>query len=182
VASGSAVGVDAEVTAKARRRSFSPEYRKRILEAADKAADTGGIGALLRREGLYSSVLTRWRRERDGAVKDAFSRKRGPAPDRNPLAAENDRLRRRNQHLERTNCAKRKSEPPGKRPLMASTGGAQRACRFRPRLRPKILRRIRTVDRSRNMFDGRLEFGPATVPAALRLASIHGSFAEPKLA
>ncbi len=100
MASGSAVGADAEVTGKARRRSFSPEYKKRILEAADQAAGTGGIGALLRREGLYSSVLTRWRRERDGAVKDAFSRKRGPAPDRNPLAAENDRLRRRNQHLE----------------------------------------------------------------------------------
>lgn len=100
MASGSAIGADAEVTAKARRRSFSPEYKKRILVAADKAADTGGIGALLRREGLYSSVLTRWRRERDGAMKDAFSRKRGPAPDRNPLAAENEKLRRRNQHLE----------------------------------------------------------------------------------
>lgn len=100
MASGAAIGVNAEVMAKARRRSFTPEYKKRILEAADKAADTGGIGALLRREGLYSSVLTRWRRERDEAVNGAFSRKRGAAPDRNPLAAENETLRRRNQHLE----------------------------------------------------------------------------------
>lgn len=98
--SGAVAGVNAEVTAKARRRSFTPEYKKRILEAADKAADAGGIGALLRREGLYSSVLTRWRRERDEAVNGAFSRRRGPAPDRNPLAAENEKLRRRNQHLE----------------------------------------------------------------------------------
>lgn len=94
------MGVNAEVTAKARRRAFTPEYKKRVLEAADKAADTGGIGVLLRREGLYSSVLTRWRRERDEAVNGAFSRKRGPVPDRNPLAAENEKLRRRNQHLE----------------------------------------------------------------------------------
>ena len=98
--SGAAVGVDAEVTAKGRRRSFTAEYKKRILEEAEKAAETGGIGTLLRREGLYSSVLTRWRRERDAAVNSAFSRKRGPVPERNPLAAENDKLRRRNQHLE----------------------------------------------------------------------------------
>ena len=100
MANGAAVGVNAEVRAKARRRSFTPEYKKRILEAADKAADTGGIGALLRREGLYSSVLTRWRRERDDAVNGAFRRKRGPGPERNALAAENEKLRRRNQNLE----------------------------------------------------------------------------------
>jgi transposase len=100
MSAGTVVGVDPEVTAKARRRSFTAEYKKRILAAADKAAETGEIGALLRREGLYSSTLTRWRRERDEAVQNAFRGKRGPQPERNPLSAENEKLRRRNQHLE----------------------------------------------------------------------------------
>lgn len=100
MSAGAVVGVDPEVTAKARRRSFTAAYKKRILAAADKAAETGGIGALLRREGLYSSTLTRWRRERDEAVQNAFSGKRGPQPERNPLSAENEKLRRRNQQLE----------------------------------------------------------------------------------
>ncbi|MGH9487467.1 MAG: hypothetical protein ACRD04_07740, partial [Terriglobales bacterium] len=56
--------------------------------------------ALLRREGLYSSALTAWRKERDAATQEAFSRQRGPKPQRNPLTVENDKLRRRNQRLE----------------------------------------------------------------------------------
>jgi transposase-like protein len=100
MSAGIVVGVDPEVTAKARRRSFTAEYKKRILAAADKAAEAGETGALLRREGLYSSTLTRWRRERDEAVQNAFRGKRGPQPERNPLSAENEKLRRRNQHLE----------------------------------------------------------------------------------
>jgi len=100
MSTGAVVGVDPEVAAKARRRSFSTDYKKRVLAAADKAGETGGIGALLRREGLYSSTLTRWRRERDEAVQKAFDGKRGPRPERNPLAAENEKLRRRNQQLE----------------------------------------------------------------------------------
>lgn len=100
MSAGAVVGIDPEVTAKARRRSFTPAYKKQVLAAADKAAETGGIGALLRREGLYSSTLTRWRRERDEAVRNAFSGKRGPQPERSPLAAENHKLRRRNEQLE----------------------------------------------------------------------------------
>ena len=100
MASSAAAGrPNVEVEAKAKRRRFSAEYKQRILAEAD-AADRGTIGALLRREGLYSSTLTRWRRERDAAVQDAFSQKRGPRPERNPLTAENEKLRRRNQHLE----------------------------------------------------------------------------------
>ena len=97
--SAAAVRPNVEVAGKAKRRRFSAEYKQRILAEAD-ASDHGSIGALLRREGLYSSTLTRWRRERDAAVQGAFSQKRGPRPERNPLTSENEKLRRRNQHLE----------------------------------------------------------------------------------
>ena len=59
---------DPEVAAQAKRRRFTAEYKHRILSAADQAKGTGGIGALLRREGLYSSLLATWRRERDAGV------------------------------------------------------------------------------------------------------------------
>jgi transposase len=91
---------DPEVTPKARRRSFNATYKKKILAEVDAAAGTGSIGELLRREGLYSSTLTSWRRERDTAVQKAFSQKRGPEPKHNPLTAENEKLRRQNQRLQ----------------------------------------------------------------------------------
>jgi transposase-like protein len=76
------------VTAKAKRRKFTAEYKRRILKEAD-ACDRGELGALLRREGLYSSHLVEWRRARDaGELAGLAPRKRGPkaqAPD--PLAA-----------------------------------------------------------------------------------------------
>ncbi len=90
---------DSEVPAQAQRRKFSAEDKKRILEEADRATQHGAIGALLRREGIYSSTLANWRRERDAAVKKAFSTKRGPQSKRNPLASENEKLRRHNQRL-----------------------------------------------------------------------------------
>jgi transposase len=91
---------DSEVPARAQRRRFSAEDKKRILEEADRATQHGAIGALLRREGIFSSTLSNWRRERDAAVKKAFSQKRGPQPKRNPLASENEKLRRHNQRLQ----------------------------------------------------------------------------------
>jgi transposase-like protein len=91
---------DPEVAPKARRRIFAAAYKKKILAEADAAAGSGQIGELLRREGIYSSTLTRWRRERDNAVDSAFSQKRGPEPKRNPLTAENEKLRRQNQRLQ----------------------------------------------------------------------------------
>jgi transposase len=91
---------DPEVTPKAKRRIFAAAYKKKILAEADAAAGSGQIGELLRREGIYSSTLTRWRRERDNAVDSAFSQKRGPEPKRNPLTAENEKLRRQNQRLQ----------------------------------------------------------------------------------
>lgn len=92
---------DGEVPAKAQRRIFSAEEKKRILEETDRALVSGaGVGAILRREGIYSSTLHHGRKERDRAVHKAFSEKRGPQPQRNPLAAENEKLRRQNQRLQ----------------------------------------------------------------------------------
>ena len=91
---------DPEVPAKAQRRKFGAEDKKRILEEVDRATGHGGIGAVLRREGIYSSTLHGWRRERDAAVRQAFSQKRGPRPQRHPLAGENEKLRRQNQRLQ----------------------------------------------------------------------------------
>ena len=99
LAASVAVALDPEVTPKAKRRSFSATYKKKILAEVDAAAGTGQIGAILRREGIYSSTLTGWRRERDAAVHSAFSQKRGPEPKQNPLATENEKLRRQNQRL-----------------------------------------------------------------------------------
>jgi transposase-like protein len=91
---------DSEVPARAQRRKFSAEDKKRILEEADRATAHGAVGALLRREGMFSSTLANWRREREAAVKKAFSQKRGPQSKRNPLASENEKLRRHNQRLQ----------------------------------------------------------------------------------
>jgi transposase-like protein len=91
---------DPEVTPKAKRRSFSAPYKKKILAEVEAAAGSGSIGEILRREGIYSSTLTGWRKERDAAVDSAFSQKRGPEAKPNPLTAENEKLRKRNQRLE----------------------------------------------------------------------------------
>ena len=91
--------VDPEVEAKPERRQFTAEYKRRILEEADDCTEHGQIGALLRREGLYSSNLINWRRQRsEGSLKGLSPKKRGPKPD--PLANENAALRRRIERLE----------------------------------------------------------------------------------
>jgi transposase-like protein len=79
--------------AKAQRRKFTAEYKLGIVEEADRATDPGAIGALLRREGLYSSHLVEWRRLRQAGALGALSKKRGRKPARNPLAEENCRLK-----------------------------------------------------------------------------------------
>jgi transposase len=91
---------DPEVPAKPERRKFRAEDKKRILEETDRTVEHGGVGAILRREGIYSSTLHGWRKERDAAVRKAFSQKRGPQTKRNPLSSENERLRRQNQRLQ----------------------------------------------------------------------------------
>ena len=102
-ASSSAPPADPEVVAIARRRQFSPSDRRRVLDAADRCARPGEIGALLRREGIYSSQLATWRKQRaaDGGM-GANNRKRGRKAD--PSVAEAHRtakLIRENECLRR---------------------------------------------------------------------------------
>jgi transposase-like protein len=68
---------DPEVRAVAKRRRFSAAYKLAVLEEADRLSEPGAIGALLRREGLYSSHLSVWRRERDSGALERLSRRRG---------------------------------------------------------------------------------------------------------
>ena len=86
-----------------RRRTFTARDKLRILAATDRAAETGGIGAILRREGIYSSTLCDWRRQRDAAASGALTpAKRGPKPaEPNPLLAEVALLQRSNARLTR---------------------------------------------------------------------------------
>lgn len=80
------------------RRTFTAAYKLRILEEADRSEQHGGIGELLRREGLYSSHLTTWRRQRKaGQLQALGSQKRGPRKDEQ--AAELAALRRENEQL-----------------------------------------------------------------------------------
>src|ERR1035437_1743068 len=92
---------DPEVVAKPKRRTYTTEYKQRILqEAEDAAATPGGIGALLRREGLYSSLLAYWRRERAHGILEALTpQKRGPKSKRHPMAEEMQKLQRHNARL-----------------------------------------------------------------------------------
>ena len=89
---------DVEVPAQAQRRQFTAAYKQKILEEADRCTEVGEIGALLRREGLYSSHLSKWRQQRDEAVRSALDQKPGRKP-ANPLSEEVNRLRRENARL-----------------------------------------------------------------------------------
>src|SRR6202050_1894602 len=89
-----------EVVAQAKRRRFTADYKQRILTEADQAKGSGGIGSLLRREGLYSSLLATWRREREAGVLQALApQKRGPKSKRDPFQEEAAKLRRENVRL-----------------------------------------------------------------------------------
>lgn len=98
---------DPEVVEKPARRKFTAEYKLRILREAERCAP-GELGALLRREGLYSSHLSDWRRQRERGELDALTpKKRGRKPQKNPLTQrvaelerENERLRKRLQQAE----------------------------------------------------------------------------------
>ena len=87
-----------EVVAKAKRRQYTAEYKLRILQEVDACERLGEIGALLRREGIYSSSLSNWRRQRErGELEGLSPQKRGPKPD--PQAVELARLKRENERL-----------------------------------------------------------------------------------
>jgi transposase len=89
---------DPEVPEKAKRRRFSAEYKLAIVREADRCTEPGQIGALLRRERLYSSHLVDWRRQRETGALEALARKRGPKPT-DPARAQVERLRRENERL-----------------------------------------------------------------------------------
>ena len=92
-----------EVEPRAVRRRFGAQYKRSILEQADRCINPGDIGALLRREGLYSSHLSNWRRQREeGALGGLAPRKRGRKPD--PATAERRviaKLSKENERLQR---------------------------------------------------------------------------------
>ena len=94
---------DPEVRERAARRRFTAEYKLQVLRQADQCAGVGEIGALLRREGLYSSHLTTWRRQREqGALVALAPKKRGrPAVPVSPLARRVAELERDNGRLAR---------------------------------------------------------------------------------
>lgn len=98
---GRRVTPDPEVVQRPVRRRFTVDYKQRILTEVDAAADTRTIGRILRREGLYSSHLTTWRKTRDQSQRAALEpKKRGPKPSpKNPLQAEVTKLTRENARL-----------------------------------------------------------------------------------
>ncbi|TFH26265.1 MAG: hypothetical protein E4H00_10830 [Myxococcales bacterium] len=86
-----------EVTEKAVRRRFTAEYKERILDEADRCTEPGQVGQLLRREGLYSSHLANWRRQRKAGL---AAKKRGRKPQPNTKERQElERLRRENTRL-----------------------------------------------------------------------------------
>ena len=102
-------GADSEVVARARRRVFSNADKRRILEAADRCTKAGEVGALMRREGVYSSLLSTWRRQREAAELAALApARRGPKAD--PHRAETL------QYCPVHARAQRPQEPPGQGP------------------------------------------------------------------
>ena len=93
--------ITSEVLEKAARRTFTAEYKQRILVQADACSEPGCIGKLLRGEGLYSSHLSKWRAEREQAIRAGLTKQRGRKPlDKNPLVDENARLQDEIQRLQ----------------------------------------------------------------------------------
>jgi len=89
---------DTEVVAKAKRRQYRAEYKLCVLREVDACKGAGEIGALLRREGLYSSLISKWRQQREKVSLEGLgAHQRGPKPD--PQAAELARLQCENERL-----------------------------------------------------------------------------------
>jgi transposase-like protein len=94
------------VTSKAKRRRFTAEYKRKVLQEADACTESGQIGALLRREGLYSSHLVTWRAARErGELAGLEPKRRGPkAQEANPLAKQLADQQRENARLKAENA------------------------------------------------------------------------------
>ena len=89
---------DPEVPELPTRRRFTGPYKLAILKELDQAVEPGAKGAIMRREGLYSSSIAEWRRQRAAGDHQALARARGPHP-ADPLVAENERLRTKVEQL-----------------------------------------------------------------------------------
>jgi transposase len=90
--------ISTEVAAKPKRRQYSAEYKLKILRELDECTGKGEVGAILRREGLYSSLIGKWREQREqGSLNGLGGQRRGPKVD--PNTAELARLRRENKRL-----------------------------------------------------------------------------------
>ena len=89
---------DDDPAARPRRRAFTAEYKLAILEQYDRLDEPGAKGALLRREGLYSSHIVEWRRAREVGALNALAAQ-GRKPKKSAEAAEVERLRRQNERL-----------------------------------------------------------------------------------
>lgn len=97
---GALTSSEVEVMAKPVRRRFTAEYKLGVLREVDRCKGRGELGALLRREGLYSSHLTQWRKQRERGERQGLSRKRGPSPkQRHPLTDKVKVLERENARL-----------------------------------------------------------------------------------
>ena len=89
---------ETEVVAKPKRGQHTAEYKLRILRELDESTGKGEVGAILRREGLYSSLISKWREQREqGSLNGLSGQRRGPKV--NPNAAELARLQRENKRL-----------------------------------------------------------------------------------
>ncbi len=102
--------MEVEVSAKAERRRFTADYKRKVLRQAEQCKESGQIGALLRREGLYWSNLSKWRKQREsGELAGLSVKRRGPQRrEKNPIAdrvkeleRDNERLKRRAERAER---------------------------------------------------------------------------------
>ena len=124
---------DPEVVAKPRRRQFTAQYRLRILEEVERCVEPGEVGRLLRREGLYSSHLTAWRKaRRKGSLQGLTSNKRGAKPARgNPLDAKVRELEA-TVNAAREGLAHRAHDP-------GSPGKSCRAAGIQPQRREELL-------------------------------------------
>lgn len=102
--------MEVEVAGKTGRRRFTADYKRKVLRQAEQCKESGQIGALLRREGLYWSNLSKWRKQREsGELAGLSVKRRGPQRrEKNPIAdhvkeleRDNERLKRRAERAER---------------------------------------------------------------------------------
>jgi transposase len=96
---GTVAASDGPRAGRPKRRTFTAEYKLRILEEYENAPDPQHRNALLRREGIYTSTISEWRRARDNATAEAIPDKKPGRPARDAAEAENERLRKENEKL-----------------------------------------------------------------------------------